>query len=84
MKYPSAAPATIFIPFAFLMSRHVKRNGRGPTYWTTCEVTACEPGREFAFGVGNGDVPLNVWRYRLKPAADLLGAPPTSAAPARP
>ena len=30
---------------------HVKRNGRGPTYWTTCTVIACEPGREFAFGV---------------------------------
>ncbi len=49
---------------------HVKRNGRGPIYWTTCTVVDCEPGREFAFGVGNTDTPLNVWRYRLKPAAD--------------
>jgi uncharacterized protein YndB with AHSA1/START domain len=49
---------------------HVKRNGRGPTYWTTCMVTECEPGREFAFGVGNGDTPLNVWRYRLKPVGE--------------
>jgi uncharacterized protein YndB with AHSA1/START domain len=49
---------------------HVKRNGRGPTYWTTCTVVACDPGREFAFGVGNGDTPLNVWSYRLQPAAD--------------
>jgi uncharacterized protein YndB with AHSA1/START domain len=50
---------------------HVKRNGRGPTYWTTCTVTACEPGREFAFGVGTpGKQPLNVWSYRLDPAAD--------------
>ena len=48
---------------------HVKRNGRGPTYWTTCEVTACEPGKEFAFGVGSpGKPPLNIWRYVLQPA----------------
>jgi uncharacterized protein YndB with AHSA1/START domain len=50
---------------------HVKRNGRGPIYWTTCTVTACEPNREFAFGVGTpGKEPLNVWRYELVPAAD--------------
>jgi hypothetical protein len=49
---------------------HVKRNEKGPTYWTTCTVTASEPGREFAFGVGNSDVPLNVWSYRLKPGPD--------------
>lgn len=49
---------------------HVRRNGRGPVYWTTCTVVACEPGREFAFGVGNGDTPLNVWRYRLEPVGD--------------
>ncbi len=24
---------------------HVKRNEIGPIYWTTCRVTACEPGR---------------------------------------
>jgi hypothetical protein len=47
---------------------HVKRNGRGPTYWTTCTVTECEPGKSFFFGVGNGDVPLNVWGYQLEPA----------------
>ncbi len=49
---------------------HVKRNGKGPTYWTTCTVTASEPGREFAFGVGPGAKPINVWRYRLQPAGD--------------
>jgi uncharacterized protein YndB with AHSA1/START domain len=49
---------------------HVKRNGRGPVYWTTCTVTACDPGREFAFGVGNGDTPLNVWSYRLQTVGD--------------
>jgi hypothetical protein len=47
---------------------HVKRNGIGPTYWTTCTVLVSEPGREFAFGVGPKDKPLNVWRYRLEPA----------------
>jgi hypothetical protein len=30
-------------------------------------VTACEPGRTFAFGVGNGDKALNVWSYTLEP-----------------
>jgi hypothetical protein len=49
---------------------HVKRNGKGPIYWTTCTVTASEPGREFAFGVGSEDKPLNVWRYQLEPAGD--------------
>ena len=47
---------------------HVRRNGRGPVYWTTCVVTACEPGREFAFTVGEGARALNTWRYRLEPA----------------
>ncbi|MHB1582425.1 MAG: SRPBCC family protein [Acidimicrobiales bacterium] len=47
---------------------HVRRNGRGPTYWTTCEVTECEPGRRFGFGVVTpaGKV-LNRWRYELEP-----------------
>jgi hypothetical protein len=49
---------------------HVKRNGRGPTYWTTCTVTESEPGRAFAFGVGPSDKPLNVWRYAIAPAGD--------------
>lgn len=45
---------------------HVKRNGRGPVYWTTCEVTECEPGRVFAFDVINRGRPLNTWRYDLE------------------
>lgn len=49
---------------------HVRRNGRGPVYWTTCTVLASEPGREFAFGVGGAGKPVNVWRYRLEPAGD--------------
>src|SRR5579871_2789585 len=47
---------------------HVRRNGRGPVYWTVCTVTACEPGRVFAFNVGGpGDRILNTWAYRLAP-----------------
>jgi hypothetical protein len=35
---------------------HVKRNGRGPVYWTNCKITACDPGTEFTFSVsGPGD-----------------------------
>ena len=49
---------------------HVKRNGRGPMYWTKCVVTASEPGREFAFGVGAPGKPLNVWSYQLAAAGD--------------
>ena len=49
---------------------HVKRNGKGPTYWTTCTVLECEPGRTFGFGVGPGDKPINVWRYQLEPQGD--------------
>lgn len=49
---------------------HVCRNGRGPTYWTTCTVTAARPGREFAFAVaGPGGKTVNTWRYRLRPVA---------------
>lgn len=49
---------------------HVRRNEIGPVYWTTCEVTACEPGREFGFAVLVGDRVVNNWHYRLKPAGD--------------
>jgi hypothetical protein len=47
---------------------HVRRNGRGPVYWTTCTVVISEPGREFAFAVISGGRTLNTWRYRLEPA----------------
>jgi len=49
---------------------HVKRNRKFPIYWTTCTVVACEPGREFAFGVGPSERPLNTWRYHLEPSGD--------------
>ena len=47
---------------------HVRRNGRGPVYWTVCTVTACDPGREFGFAVGGpGGRIVNTWAYRLAP-----------------
>jgi hypothetical protein len=46
---------------------HVKRNEIGPVYWTTCRVTACEPGREFGFAVLVGDRAVNNWHYRFEP-----------------
>jgi Polyketide cyclase / dehydrase and lipid transport len=49
---------------------HVKRNGIGPTYWTTAYVTLCEPGHTFAFGVGQPGKPLSSWGYVITPAGD--------------
>ncbi len=46
---------------------HVKRNGVGPTYWSTCQVTACVPNEVFEFAVGTDDRTLNNWGYRLEP-----------------
>ena len=60
---------------------HVKRNGKGPIYWTTCTVSACEPGREFAFGVGPAGKPLNTWSYRLESAANGTTSPNPSSSP---
>lgn len=47
---------------------HVKRNGRGPIYWTQCSVKASEPGREFTFAVEAGGKAVNTWSYKLEPA----------------
>ncbi len=44
---------------------HVKRNERGPTYWTTCKVTECTPGEVFEFAVVMRDKPVNTWRYEF-------------------
>jgi uncharacterized protein YndB with AHSA1/START domain len=44
---------------------HVKRNGRGPVYWTTCRVVECEPGRKFSFAVLAGNKATNTWGYEL-------------------
>jgi len=49
---------------------HVKRNGKGPTYWSPCEVVASEPGKEFAFVVGPERTAINTWRYQLEAAGE--------------
>ena len=49
---------------------HVKRNGRGPMYWTVCRVTHSEPGREFGFVVLGGRREINHWHYRMDPTPD--------------
>jgi hypothetical protein len=46
---------------------HVKRNGVGPTYWSACTVTRCEPERVFEFSVGTEGTTVNNWGYRLEP-----------------
>lgn len=51
---------------------HVKRNGRGPMYWTSCTVSVCdEPadGRAaFAFDVGTARATVISWGYELAEA----------------
>ena len=47
---------------------HVKRNERGPTYWSPCFVTECVPEQVFEFGVGRPGRALNTWRYEIAPA----------------
>jgi hypothetical protein len=49
---------------------HVKRNGRGPMYWTKCEVTESEPGKVFEFAVETNGRRLNTWRYELAPSGE--------------
>lgn len=49
---------------------HVKRNGRGPVYWTTCKVLACDVNRVFSFGVVMGDKVVNTWGYELAASGD--------------
>lgn len=48
---------------------HVNRNGSGLTYWTTCRVTSCVPGRSFGFDVlGPRGMVVNTWRYEIAPS----------------
>jgi hypothetical protein len=49
---------------------HVKRNERGPVYWTVCEVTECVPGEVFEFAVVMRDKPVNTWRYEFTAAEE--------------
>ncbi|MCW2691813.1 MAG: hypothetical protein JWM67_417 [Mycobacterium sp.] len=47
------------------------RNRRGPLRWqTTATVTACEPGRRFAFRVQAGPLQVAEWAYELTPTAE--------------
>ncbi|MFD4997751.1 SRPBCC family protein [Streptomyces buecherae] len=46
-------------------------NRRGARRWrTTARVTAADPGRCFAFEVSSGPLPVSVWRYDIRAAAD--------------
>jgi hypothetical protein len=48
---------------------HVRRNGRGPVYWTTCTIVKCGRGREFAFAVGRKpEDTIITWGYQFEPA----------------
>jgi hypothetical protein len=51
---------------------HVRRNGKAwLVYWTKCRITACEPGRDFAFDViGPGGKTSVNWSYHLAPVGD--------------
>lgn len=49
---------------------HVKRNGRGPMYWTECVVDVCEPEEEFTFTVMLNGQRTNTWSYQLEPSND--------------
>ncbi len=47
---------------------HVRRNESWPVYWTTCEITECEPGKVFEFAVVMHDRVVNTWRYEFHAA----------------
>jgi hypothetical protein len=50
---------------------HVKRNENWPfLYWTTCEITECEPEKVFEFAVMMRDRPVNTWRYEFRATDD--------------
>ncbi|MFM2438580.1 MAG: hypothetical protein RLZ55_1403, partial [Actinomycetota bacterium] len=50
--------------------RFVGRNRVWLPWSTTCTVVVAEPGREFAFDVDAGSLPVARWGFRLLPAAD--------------
>jgi hypothetical protein len=49
---------------------HVKRNQKGPVYWSLCVVDVCEPPAggqaEFTFTVMAGGKRVNTWGYVLR------------------
>ena len=48
---------------------HVKRNQKGPVYWTVCKVVECEEPRVFGFSVMMQGRAVNTWRYEITPTA---------------
>ena len=48
---------------------HVKRNQKGPVYWTKCEVTVADRNEHFEFAVMVGSRVANTWGYRLEASA---------------
>lgn len=48
---------------------HVKRNERGPIYWSLCQVTDCEPLKRFEFDVIVSGKVINHWGYELTATA---------------
>ncbi len=44
----------------------VKRNGRGPAYWTECLIETCDVNEDFGFAVVGGDRRINTWRYQFE------------------
>ena len=53
-------------------ARFKGHNKRGPVarWTTTCTVVESEPGRVFAFAVGDAEKPDNVWRYSFVPSGE--------------
>ena len=50
-------------------ARFVGFNRRGPFVWfTTCQVVAAEPAREFGFDVTTFGMPVSRWGYRMTPS----------------
>ena len=49
---------------------HVKRNGKGPMYWSECVIDTAEPDREFTFTVVLKGRRMNTWSYKLEANSD--------------
>jgi uncharacterized protein YndB with AHSA1/START domain len=46
-------------------------NRHGIAFWTTtCRIITAEPGREIAWEVSAGGLPVSTWRYRFAPTTD--------------
>lgn len=46
-------------------------NRHGIAFWTTtCRILTADPGREIAWEVSAGGLPVSTWRYRFEPTSD--------------